>query len=614
MRWLVVILVIAFFARLYHFAYPLGDLHSWRQADTAAVSRSLYAYGQSFWLPVCQQELPHIGSQGQECRIPLLNPQFDSYVTIDGKATWMDGRPHTNDTRNHFAEFPVYQAIVAQMALVFDVVPFFRSMLVTLSFWVEASFMYVDKGRAFLEPKEFQYFISNFNGMVQDNIILAGRFVTMISSLISIWAVYRLTLFYYKKEVALLSALVFGLLPYTVFWSRTVLPDPMMLMWVLVGSVFFHKWLFGQKRIDLLMFSLCFLLALLMKVFVLFFAIPLLYLLYLRFGFRFIARRGLWVALSIVIIPFLLWRWWIQTDVLRLPGIPASAWLFNGSGVRLKPAWWYWLFQTRLDHFMFNFPGLMFGGVGLFMFRVVSVHFKRGAQSVFAALAHAVSRDKNGLDSSLEGSDTQNTATSADVVSRDKNGFGPYDESGERLGQLMPYFWIGCLISCFLYLVVFATGNVQHEYYQLPLVPFVSVFVALGFLYLWQVNRGFGGLVQKAGLLGLFGLIWLFGAYKVMNWYGTQNPSFVYAASRANLLLPQEATVIADFGGDTTMLYYVNRPGWSIMEFSTEELIRRGATHYISAYRTEGVNELAKKYTVIEETPEYLILDLTKPL
>jgi hypothetical protein len=573
MRWIYLVLLVAFVVRLFHFAYPLGELHSWRQADTAAVSRALYSYGPSLWLPVCQEELRHIGSQGEECRIPILNPQFDSYVTIDGKATWMDGRPHTNDTRNHFAEFPLYQAVVAQTALIFEFMPFVKSSLVSMSFWVDAGFSYLDKGKSFIEPKEFTYFSNNFNSIAFDSIVISGRFVSLVSSLISIYFFYLLVKLYFGEKVGLVSSAVFGLLPYYVFWSRTVLPDVMMLMWVLIGLYLFHLWIFSYEKgtslfsrntFYLVVFTLSFSLALLMKVFVLFLAIPLLFLLYKKFGFSFVRSKSLWISLVVIVVPFLLWRWWIHSDLLRLSGIPASGWLFNGSGIRLKPAWWYWLFQTRLDHFMFNFTGLGLAMIGGFLYSQVTSAFQVNVR---------------------------------------------------ELAQRFSLFWLLVLLSCFLYLLVFATGNVTHEYYQLPLVPFVSVFVALGFCYVWLYkNSLFGVLVVRLGLTLSVLLMVLFGSYKVKDWYSSHNPSFVYAGERVSVLVPDDATVIADFGGDTTMLYYTERPGWSIMEFSIEELIRKGATHYVSAHRTEGVNELAKRYTVIEESAEYVILDLTRPL
>ena len=42
---LLIILIGAFFVRLYHFNWPVADWHSWRQADTSAVSRNFVKNG-----------------------------------------------------------------------------------------------------------------------------------------------------------------------------------------------------------------------------------------------------------------------------------------------------------------------------------------------------------------------------------------------------------------------------------------------------------------------------------------------------------------------------------------------------------------------------------------
>jgi hypothetical protein len=79
---------------------------------------------------------------------------------------------------------------------------------------------------------------------------------------------------------------------------------------------------------------------------------------------------------------------------------------------------------------------------------------------------------------------------------------------------------------------------------------------------------------------------------------------------RADLLLPKEALVIAPYGGDTTFLYYINRSGWSVVDKRLQEMIDRGATHFISNFRDDGTNRVARLYTIVEETPEYVIVDL----
>lgn len=49
--WLIIILILAFSVRLYKIDSPIADWHSWRQADTAAVTRNFLKYGFNPFLP-----------------------------------------------------------------------------------------------------------------------------------------------------------------------------------------------------------------------------------------------------------------------------------------------------------------------------------------------------------------------------------------------------------------------------------------------------------------------------------------------------------------------------------------------------------------------------------
>jgi hypothetical protein len=269
----------------------------------------------------------------------------------------------------------------------------------------------------------------------------------------------------------------------------------------------------------------------------------------------------LWVYFILSILPFVFWRFWMQTWPMS---IPASGWLFNGTQIRFKPAWWHWIFQIRLDKYMFNFSGLLFIGMALFFFR-----------NVYEAL-HRFPKDE--------------------------------PDSKKYL-----WFWPLCLISCASYIVVFATGNVQHEYYQLPITAFGSLFVSLGFCYVWTLRGSWvSRIFRRVAAIVLLGFVFLLGWYSVKEWYVIGNPMLVTVGKRADSILPKNAKVIADYGGDTTFLYYINRIGWSVREKQVQEMIDRGATHYISMHRNDYINKLATLYEIVDETPEYVILDLRK--
>lgn len=86
---LFLILSVAFIFRLYKVTTPLADLHSWRQADTAAVSRNYVRTG-----------------------IDLFKPQYDDLSSIES------GKENPQGLR--FVEFPLYNAVIAATYSIFQ--------------------------------------------------------------------------------------------------------------------------------------------------------------------------------------------------------------------------------------------------------------------------------------------------------------------------------------------------------------------------------------------------------------------------------------------------------------------------------------------------------------
>src|SRR5438309_12010707 len=79
---LALVLCIALFCRLYKISRPIADWHSWRQADTAAVSRNFIKEG--------------------------FNPFIPKYDDMSTQANGLD-----NPQRYRFVEFPIYNSLVA---------------------------------------------------------------------------------------------------------------------------------------------------------------------------------------------------------------------------------------------------------------------------------------------------------------------------------------------------------------------------------------------------------------------------------------------------------------------------------------------------------------------
>ncbi len=152
---------------------------------------------------------------------------------------------------------------------------------------------------------------------------------------------------------------------------------------------------------------------------------------------------------------------------------------------------------------------------------------------------------------------------------------------------------------------------IQHDYYQIILAPTIAVFLGLGVTLLLSIsknniNKWF--LYPGIGVIIIFSI--LFSGYQVIDYYQINHPEIIEAGARADQLLPSNAKVIAPYNGDTAFLYQTNRQGWPIMIYPFENILKLGATHYISVNYDDDTNNLANKCQVIEKNDRWIIISL----
>lgn len=353
--------------------------------------------------------------------------------------------------------------------------------------------------------------------------------------------------------VGLLTGIMYAVLPYSMYYGRVTLPEPMAVFFAMAGLwclIALPDASQKKERFGLFLYtgSIFFsMLAVLTKPTVGFLLIPVPYLLYKKYGLSagFIVRSIVYAALSL--IPFLLWRKWM----LQFPeGIPVSDWLLNKGDIRFKGAWFYWLFSQRIAQLILGYWGLVPFGIGL-------------------------------------------------ILPRDK-----------KEDWTLRYLAFGSL----LYLTVFAAGNVQHDYYQILLLPILSLYVAKGVWYM-ITNKAFSRpmAIALAGVSIAFTIA--FSWYTIRSYYWINRPEILEAGQMADKLLPKDAKVIAPYNGDTTFLYATNRQGWPL-GFDIDKKIAMGATAYVTVSPTDNdweTKTLAEQYTVLVRNDKYAIIDLSKP-
>jgi|Napbiome12C3dose_1001474.scaffolds.fasta_scaffold00006_39 hypothetical protein len=175
------------------------------------------------------------------------------------------------------------------------------------------------------------------------------------------------------------------------------------------------------------------------------------------------------------------------------------------------------------------------------------------------------------------------------------------------------YFLHIWALSSFLFMVVFATGNVRHNYYQTQFVPIASILFAVGFINLFRRNFNFIARIWTMIIaLVLFSLSFYFSYYVVKEFYKVNNPIMVEAGRKADQILPKEAVVLAPYNGDSAFLYQTNRTGFAAGVLPIRELVTDyGVTHFVSTNRDDKTNWVLRHFRILEDNPGFVIADLT---
>lgn len=175
-------------------------------------------------------------------------------------------------------------------------------------------------------------------------------------------------------------------------------------------------------------------------------------------------------------------------------------------------------------------------------------------------------------------------------------------------------FYLSFLASVALYFSVFASGNVRHDYYQIPFILPAAIFMALGTRTLFNLpresfNRFVGPVIAIAAILAIFA----FGFYEIQGYYWINKPQIVEAGKAVDRLLPKNATVVAPYNGDSAFLYQTNRYGYPITDRSLEKYIDQGTKYLVSVDPTDaGIQNLARHCKVIAQTRDYVIVEMFK--
>ena len=365
------------------------------------------------------------------------------------------------------------------------------------------------------------------------SITIWGRIISIIESLIIIACLYAIAKREMNRLAASIAGIIFAILPFFVFYTRAILPETMAIMFIMVSVyVIYSKQTWQRVLISLI----CFCLAVLVKPTTIFYGLGVVYLLTRNQPLR-VKNVGIrLVAVGLALIPFALWRLYIQ----RFPeGIPGSEWLLaytNTSqglqNIYFRPAFFRWVFHERLNL-------LILGSFNLVLFI-------------------------NGL------------------LARTKT--------------LLPYAF---LISSAAYIFTFQGGNVQHEYYQILILPTVALFAGLGAAQLVKVAHDWKYQIVAYGII-VCSLIagWFISWDKVHHYYYSLSDIPQFAKIVQTFTSPTDRIVV-DTGGDTTALYAFDRKGSPGIYGGVAQMKEKGYG-YVFTYNHTTADSLQKEDPTIK--------------
>src|SRR3989344_6615598 len=186
-----------------------------------------------------------------------------------------------------------------------------------------------------------------------------GRVVTIFSSVSTVFLIYLIMKKVTSNLTALLSSFFYAFLPYSIYYGRVILPDTSMVTATIASIYFTQRWLEGKNNKNkFFMFAVISAsLALLLKPYAIFFLLPVAYLVLNNFGIDTYRKWHVWVFAFFAVAPVVTWRFWMQ----QYPeGIPANTWLLNGNGIRLRPAFFRWIFYERVFKLICGYFGIIF--------------------------------------------------------------------------------------------------------------------------------------------------------------------------------------------------------------------------------------------------------------
>ncbi|KAA3640208.1 MAG: hypothetical protein DWQ02_02345 [Bacteroidetes bacterium] len=416
------------------------------------------------------------------------------------------------------------------------------------------------------------------------------RILTFFAFLLLIFFSYKLVRREAGLFLALMTALLAGILPLSNQFNKYLFSEPLLLFFSVFSVFYYAEWVDKKKVWQLVLFIIGFSLAISLKPTCLYLGLPLLWIHYRANGLK--LKRYLSFFLTMIVC-LILPVWWyshayyLANNYIDVFGVFGGQFgghdKFQTIGMLSDPQWWATMY--------FRMKRMLLGNMGLLMLAIGVVYSAYSSK-----------------------------------------------------GRLFLYY----LLSVLLFFMIVAEGNLDTTYRQLTIIPPAAFFISLGFIttstFLYHLAKRTGAHKMTCKILAVaipLGLL-LFFPLKRFDIYEVPNKET--AVHKTNWLLAEQIKINSPgtkkmvlAGGYTThkggndlspiLYYYSDLQGWSIQEGEWEEetiekYFDKGATIFAATgYSREEelakfVQTLKTKYKIIYYNPEkgLLLLDLTQKL
>ncbi len=378
-----------------------------------------------------------------------------------------------------------------------------------------------------------------------------GRLITVFFSLIIIAIIYYLLLKENGRLSAVFAAFVYAVFPFFVFFSRVILPETTALAFTMLAIFFFYLNSNGKEKkyvsfIYYLLSIIFFTISLLIKPTIIFYVFPIVVLFYRKYKHNIIKKLDFYLYFIITFIPLIYWRFYIK----NFPeGIPYSDWLFTS--VNTSQGLRSILFRPSFFRWIFfeRINNLILGGY-------LTLFFILG------------------------------------IIAKQKK-----------------YFLLSFVFSALAYILTFQGGNLQHEYYQVLILPVLAMMVGLGVSFVFDRKKEFiSPIFISVAVFFIFAFSFYFSYFKVIDYY-VYSQELVQEANIINSLTLPDDKIVTDRTGDTTLLYLSNRRGAPSIFRNPIDLKKLGYKYLISSNDGQ-INSMRSDFEIVFENEKFTLFKL----